>query len=149
MNQKFTLQPLLELMRNRTDEAMRRLGQLVSAEQDARKRLTLLAQYREEYLQRFRDAQSLGLTPQAWRNYQEFLDKLDLAILQQTGLVETSAQNTVAGQAHWKTQNTKLKAIDTLAVRHQQALLKKEARQEQKQQDEFAARRYQVGNTES
>lgn len=149
MTEKFTLQPLLELMQDRADEATRRLGQLVSAEQDARKRLALLTQYREEYLQRFREAQSGGLTPQAWRNFQEFLDKLDLAILQQTGLVETSAQNTVAGQEHWKVQNTKLKAIDTLSIRHQQALQKKEAKQEQKQLDEFAARRFQVSNTES
>jgi flagellar FliJ protein len=143
MSRDFALQPLLELMRDRTDVATRRLGQLIGAEQDARKRLALLGQYREEYFQRFREAQAAGLTPHAWSNYQDFIDRLDLAILQQTAQVETSVRNTAAGQEHWRTQNTRLKAIDTLAVRHRQALLKKDARQEQKQLDEFAARRYQ------
>jgi flagellar FliJ protein len=143
MSRNFSLQPLLDLMRDRADEATRQLGQLIAAEQDARSRLALLTQYREEYVQRFRDAQTGGLTLQAWRNYQDFIDKIDVAITQQSALVETSAQETATGQAHWKTQNRKLKAIDTLALRHQKSLLEKDARQEQKQLDEFATRRYQ------
>ncbi|MDR1648152.1 MAG: flagellar export protein FliJ [Zoogloeaceae bacterium] len=150
MAQKFTLQPLLDLVRDRTDEATRRLGQLMRAEQNAQKRLDLLAQYRAEYVQKFRDAQSEGLTLQALRNYQEFIDRIDLAICQQTAQVETAAQNTAAGQEDWKTQNTKLKALDTLAARQKAVYLKKEAKQEQKQQDEFAGRQFQQGRkTES
>ncbi len=143
MSTNFSLQPLLELMRDRTDEATRRLGQLVAAEQNARSRLDLLTQYREEYVQRFRDAQTQGLTLQAWQNYQDFIAKIDVAITQQAEMVQASAQNTAAGQEHWKTQNTKLKAIDTLALRHQHAQQRKELRQEQKQQDEYVTRRYQ------
>jgi flagellar FliJ protein len=142
MSRDFSLQPLLDLMRERADEATRQLGQLVAAEQDARSRLALLTQYREEYVQRFRDAQTQGLSLQAWRNYQDFIDKIDVAIAQQSTLVDTSAQQTAAGQEHWKIQNKKLKAIDTLALRHQKTLLAKDAKQEQKQQDEHATRHY-------
>ena len=144
MPQKFTLQPLLELMRDRTDEATRRLGQLVAAEQSARSKLQLLQDYRTEYVQRFQEAQAQGLTLQAWQNYQAFLNKIDDAIRQQTTQVDASAQNTVAGQQHWQTQNTKLKAIDTLSVRHDKKVQHQENRQEQKLLDEFASRRYQA-----
>lgn len=142
MSKAFSLQPLLEIMRERTDEATRRLGQLIAAEQNARSRLQLLTEYREEYFQRFREAQSQGLTLAAWKNYQEFIDKLDDAISHQKNLVDHSAQNTAEGQEHWRTQNTRMKAIDTLSVRHTQTLQRKETKQEQKLLDEYATRRH-------
>jgi flagellar FliJ protein len=145
MPEKFTLQPLLDLMRDRADEATRQLGQLIAAEQNAKERLQLLSQYREEYAQRFRDAQTQGLTLQSWRNYQEFLARIDEAIAQQGGIVAASEQNTAAGQQHWQEQHTRMKAIDTLSVRHWEAQDKKANKQEQKQLDEFAARNHQRG----
>ncbi|WP_303785372.1 flagellar export protein FliJ [Azovibrio restrictus] len=144
MNRKFPLQPLLELMRDRTDEATRRLGQLVAAEQSARSRLQLLQDYRREYLQKFQEAQTQGLTLLAWQNYQDFLAKIDEAIRTQMEQVELSARNTQQGQEHWQTQNRKLKAIDTLAIRHQGKLQQQENRQEQKLMDEFASRHHQT-----
>lgn len=146
MSKAFSLQPLLEIMRERTDEATRRLGQLVAAEQNARSRLQLLTEYREEYFQRFREAQAQGLTLSAWKNYQEFIDKLDEAISHQEHLVNNSAQNTAEGQEHWRTQNTRMKAIDTLSVRHTQAIQRKENKQEQKLLDEYTTRRHVHGN---
>ena len=143
MPSQFTLQPLLELMRDRTDEASRQLDRLIASEQSARSRLELLQQYRSEYAQRFQEAQTHGLTLQAWQNYLDFLGKIDEAIAQQQGHVDNSVQETAAGQAHWKAQHTRLKAIDTLASRHQRALFQKELKQEQKQLDEYASRRAQ------
>lgn len=139
---RFSLQPLLDLMQERTDEATRRLGQLIAAEQSARGRLELLVQYREEYLGGFRAEQSAGLSLQSWRNYQEFLGQLDEAIRQQAREVEISEQNRVKGQKHWKEQHTRLKAIDTLAIRHEQAEEKKELKREQKLHDEIATRNH-------
>ncbi|MDR0737374.1 MAG: flagellar export protein FliJ [Zoogloeaceae bacterium] len=138
---EFTLQPLLDLLNERADEAARQLGRLIAAEQDARARLALLCQYREEYAQRFREAQTAGLTLPSLRNYQEFLGKIDVAIQQQNTLVESSAQDTAAGQEHWREEHSRMKAIDTLSLRHQRAEEKKALRREQKQTDEFGLRR--------
>ena len=44
MAQPFSLQPLLELMQTRTDEATRQLGKLIAAEQSQRSRLQMLEQ---------------------------------------------------------------------------------------------------------
>ena len=49
MSQPFTLQPLLELMQTRTDEATRQLGQLIANEQSEKSRLKMHENYRAEY----------------------------------------------------------------------------------------------------
>ncbi|MGE5491973.1 MAG: flagellar export protein FliJ, partial [Actinomycetota bacterium] len=118
MAKTFSLQPLLELMQTRADEKTRQLGQLIAAEQNAKSRLQLLEQYREEYAQKMREAISQGLTPMALRNYQDFIGRIDEAIQQQRQVVARSEQNTANGQAEWREQNKKLKAIDTLSQRH-------------------------------
>lgn len=140
MTRPFSLQPLLDLMQNRADEATRRLGRLIAAEQSARSRLQLLEQYREEYAQRYREAAVGGLTPAALRNFQDFLARIDDAIEQQGKAVADSERSTAAGQTAWQEQNKRLKAIDTLADRHEARERYRENRQEQKEQDEYAAR---------
>ena len=42
---------------------------------------------------------------------------------------------------HWQEQRIRLKAIDTLAVRHRSAELEREVRREQKLSDEIASRK--------
>jgi len=142
MAQPFSLQPLLELMQTRTDEATRRLGQLIAAEQSAKSRLQMLEQYREEYAQRLRDAIAQGITQMVLRNYQDFLARIDDAISQQRSAVHASEKSTAAGQEHWKAQNKRLKAIDTLSVRHDSRERYRENKQEQKLLDEFSTRNF-------
>lgn len=139
---QFSLQPLLEIMQNRADEATRRLGQLIAAEQNAKSKLQMLEQYRSEYADRLRDAAAQGLTPLALRNYQEFLARIDQAIEQQAAAVQFSEKETFHGQAHWQAQNKQLKAIDTLAQRHDAREREREGKREQKLQDEFSSRKY-------
>lgn len=142
MAQSFPLQTLLELMQSRTDEATRKLGQLISAEQSQRSRLQMLEQYRDEYAQRLRDATAEGITRLILRNYQDFLARIDEAIEQQRLAVLSSERSTQAGQAQWSDQNKKLKAIDTLSSRHDARERYRENKQEQKLLDEFSSRKY-------
>jgi len=144
MAQTFSLQPLLELMQTRTDEATRQLGKLIAAEQNAKSRLQMLEQYREEYAQRLREATTQGITRSVLHNYQDFLARIDQAIAQQDNAVRQSEQSTAVGQDHWKQQNKRLKAIDTLSLRHDARERWRDGKQEQKIQDEFSARKYAV-----
>lgn len=141
MTKPFTLQPLLELMQNRADEATKELGKRIAAEQDTKAKLDMLVQYRDEYAERFRQASSQGLSPAGWRNFQDFIGRIDEAIAHQRVVVLTSEQHTADGQAQWLAHHHKLKAIDTLAQRHLSAEMQREQRQDQKQQDEFSARK--------
>jgi len=149
MASNFSLQPLLELMQNRTDEATRHLGKLISAEQNARSRLEMLEQYRAEYADKLRDAIAQGLTRQVLANYQDFLGRIDEAIGQQREMLSQSEAGTRRGQEHWKQQNTRLKAIGTLATRHETRERQRENKQEQKLLDEFSARKYSSGQDDN
>lgn len=141
MSKTFRLQPLLDLSNLRLDEATRQLGKFIAGEQEASQRLGLLVQYRDEYHARFLTAAGNGLGPDAWRNYQQFIGRLDQAIDQAREMVEASKRRTALGQKHWLDQRGKVKAFDTLAQRHQARLAHAEYRHEQKQSDEHAARR--------
>lgn len=136
----FSLQPVFELMKTRADDATRRLAQLIAAERDAKTKLDMLRQYRDEYAARFRDAAQIGLSQGQWRNYQDFLNRLDEVIGQQSLAVGAQERHTAAGQSNWQQQRTKLKAFDTLAQQHNSSEMALEFRREQKVQDEFSSR---------
>jgi flagellar FliJ protein len=136
----FSLQPILELMQSRTDEATRRLAVLIASEKNAKSKFQMLQEYRDEYASRFQQAAQKGISQSEWRNYQDFLYRLDEAIDLQGKTVGVEEKNTQAGQAHWQQQRVKLKAFDTLSQRHKASELELEVRREQKIQDEFASR---------
>lgn len=136
----FPLQSLLDLSHVRMDDAARQLGQLLASEQEVEKTLALLEQYREEYEARFRQAAQDGLTRDEWGNYQSFLGRLDEAIAQQRMLVQTSRQRTADGQKEWLDKRNRVKAFDTLSQRHKANEIRSEAKNEQRAQDEHAAR---------
>ncbi len=140
MAKAFSLQTVLELMQVRADDATRQLAQLIANERNAKSKLDMLMQYRDEYATRFRQAAQNGITQREWHNYQEFLNRLDEAIEAQHQAVAQQTKNTAAGQAHWQQQRKKLKAIDTLSERHYASENVQEQKREQKMQDEFAAR---------
>jgi flagellar FliJ protein len=142
VTRQFPLQSLLDLSQLRLDEATRRLGELISGEQEASQRLTLLTQYREEYQERFVVAAQNGLSPKEWQNFRSFLQKLDDAVNQAGTMVTQSKQRTAVGQQDWLTNRGKVKAFDTLSQRHQSRLDKADNRQEQKASDEHSSRRF-------
>lgn len=142
MAQPFSLQPLLEIMQSRTDEATRKLGQLIAAEQSQKSRLQMLEQYRAEYAQRMQEITAQGVTRVVLHNYQDFLARIDEAIRQQSIEVQNSENSTKAGKEHWQSQNKQLKAIDTLSLRHDARERYRENKQEQKLQDEFSTRKF-------
>ena len=140
MPRPFPLQTVLELMQVRADEATQQLAKLIANERDAKSKLDLLQQYRDEYAGRFRDAAQNGLTRIQWQNYQEFLNRLDEAIAQQQQTVAQQEQNTASGQMNWRQQQKNLKAFDTLSDRHVSRETVREIKRDQKAQDEFASR---------
>lgn len=142
MPRTFPLQSLLDLSQLRLDEAGRKLGQLIAGEQEASRRHGLLVQYREEYRTRFVVAARDGLSPGEWKNYADFLAKLDDAIAQADSAMTQTKQQTVAGQQEWMAKKGRVKAFDTLSDRHLSRIAYQDNRQEQKLSDEHGARRH-------
>lgn len=141
MSSRFHLQPLLDLAQTRTDDAARKLGELIASERSVEQKLKQLEDYRQEYHERFMQAVRDGIGPDAWRNFTAFIGRLDDAITAQRRIVEQSRQQTAQGQQSWLAQRNRLKAFDTLSQRHQAGVARSEAKQEQKLTDEYAARR--------
>lgn len=142
MVKPFSLQSVLDLMQTRTDDAARELGRRIGQERDAREQLRLLEEYRREYVERFQAAALSGMGPGQWQNYQAFIGRLDEAIGQQKQILSRSENQTAAGQQQWLEQKNRLRAFDTLAVRHFDRERTRDGRQEQKSADEFTARRH-------
>jgi flagellar FliJ protein len=136
----FPLQPIRDLSQLHLDEATRRLGELISGEQQAEERLRLLTEYRAEYQARFLEAAKGGLGRETWHNFQSFLGRLDAAIDQAGAMVEASKQRTAAGKEEWINKRGRVKAFDTLAQRHQSRVEYAELKREQKSLDEHSAR---------
>jgi flagellar protein FliJ len=139
MTKRSALDTLLELAQTRTDDAARRLGVLNTQGVDMETKLALLTEYWNEYSARFQISMQQGITAADWRNYQEFLNKLDAAIVQQREVLATTRQRVEAGQVAWQSAKRTLKSYDTLALRQAGAEMLRMARHEQKETDERAS----------
>ena len=135
------LDTLIELATKETDEAAKRLGRAVRASGDAEQKLALLLQYREDYVLRFQEKLLAGISASGYRNFQLFLDKLDDAINGQRRVLQDMQKRTNAERQAWQGSERKRMSYDTLSTRAQKAKELKETRREQKQTDEFAARK--------
>ena len=137
MSKPSALETLLELAQTRTDDAAKRLGTLHTQGVHMEAKLQLLLQYRDDYCARFQILMRQGLTASGWRNYQEFLDKLDAAIVQQRGLLAAARQRVDDGRLDWQSARRTLKSYHTLAQRHIRTELLHLTRREQKETDEY------------
>jgi flagellar FliJ protein len=139
MTKHSALDTLMELAQLRTDEAAKRLGALNAQGLDMEAKLDLLIQYRNEYLARFQASMREGITASDWRNYQDFLDKLDAAIAQQREMVASVRQRVEASEIAWQSARRTLKSYGTLAQRQARVREQRVARHEQKETDERAS----------
>ena len=141
MAQLSALDTLIELATKQTDDAARRLGKAMRAGDDAQQKLQLLQQYRDDYAARMQTNAMSGLSASGYRNFQHFLDKLDDAIASQQKIVQDAHMRVNNERGAWQDSERKRMSYDMLATRALNAQLLEQARREQKQTDEFAARK--------
>jgi len=134
------LDTLIELATKETDEAAKRLGRAVRANSDAEQKLAMLMQYRDDYVARFQTKMSAGVSAAGYRNFQLFLDKLDEAIRGQQRVVQDAGRRVGNERTTWQGSERKRMSYDILAERATKVQQLKEAKRDQKQTDEFAAR---------
>jgi flagellar FliJ protein len=140
MAKPFPLQPLLHLAKQQNESAINNLGKLNQQQQSARTKLVTLQQFRTDYQGKFQEAAKLGMSPTDLRNFQDFIYRLDQAIKQQQGVLDLMAHSVNAGQLALNEAQRKMQSFDTLAQRHLDGEKLREAKFEQKMQDEYAGR---------
>ncbi|WP_019141174.1 flagellar export protein FliJ [Noviherbaspirillum massiliense] len=131
---------LVELATTQADEAAKRLGLAIRACEDSEQKLALLLQYRDDYQARFQSGLVSGLTAAAYRNFRNFMDKLDLAISGQQQIVDDAKRRIQQERSTWQETERKRMSYDTLAGRALREQQRKESRRDQKAMDEFATR---------
>jgi flagellar FliJ protein len=140
MAHKFALKQLLEIAEATTDTAAASLGALNRQLQRQDEKLQVLFKYRDEYQERLRRAGSTGLDGARLRNFHDFLERLEQAILQQHALVIEARQRVECGRTDWQSKQRKSNAFGTLELRFDLATRRHDATREQKLQDDFASR---------
>lgn len=138
MPRRFPLQTLLDLTQSHTDAAARSLHTLKSEWQSAEEKLNQLLQYENDYRARLQQSTQRGMSVSEVRNFQQFLVKLEVAITQQREEINHCKNRWELGQLEWQQHKRKLTAYDTLSERHRKSELKVEARQEQREQDDWS-----------
>jgi flagellar FliJ protein len=135
------LETLIELATKDTSEAAKRLGRAIRAGESEQQKLEMLLQYREDYAARLQASARSGLSIAGYRNFQFFLDKLDEAIKGQRKVIADAERRVGNERAAWQNSERKRMSYGTLINRAMGAQLLRQTRHEQKQTDEFAARK--------
>ncbi|HYG43596.1 MAG TPA: flagellar export protein FliJ [Bordetella sp.] len=140
MPNQLPLDTLIGLAKESTDEAARVLGRLNTERNHAEQQLSMLQDYRQDYLDRLQAAMRSGMSAADCHNYQRFIGTLDDAIGQQTAVLRQADTYLAQGRTHWQQQQRRLNSFDALADRERRALAVLETRREQRASDEFASR---------
>jgi flagellar FliJ protein len=146
MPPKFVLNRLLEIAASSAESAAASLGALNRQLQQQEEKLVLLFKYRDEYRERLRRAERSGLDGAKLRNFHEFLDRLEQAIVQQHAQVVDARARMECGRNDWHLKQRKSKAFGTLSQRFNTATQRDQATREQKLQDDFASRTHRVAH---
>ena len=131
-----------DLAKRHSDTAAAQLGALNAEAAKAEAKLNMLLQYREDYRNRFRSSMHEDVHSAGWKNFQQFLEKLDQAIDQQRAAVLACQQNVHRGQREWQSRQKQVKAYDTLEQRHDAVQMQRLKKLDQRLMDDFAARGY-------
>jgi flagellar FliJ protein len=144
MNDTFRLRVVQDLAQKGSDAAAIQLGALNAEAAKAEAKLNILLSYREEYRERFRSSVHEDVHSAGWKNFQEFLLKLDEAIEQQRAAVLSCQQAVHRGQREWQSRQKQVKGYDVLEQRHDAAQAERLNRLDQRLMDDFAARAHTV-----
>ncbi|TDK68334.1 flagellar export protein FliJ [Sapientia aquatica] len=140
MTQTSSLSTLIELAERRTDAAAVNLGNAIRSQDELEQKLQLLQKYRDDYSRKMQTEMQSGKSMQQIRNFQVFLGKIDEAIIGQSQLVADAKKRVNHERNQWQEEERKRMSYTTLELRAEKVIQKKEAKREQKQNDEHANR---------
>lgn len=138
--QAVVMTTLKDLAAREVDSAAESLAAANKLLADARSKLDMLTEYRQDYVARLDNSLTAGLGAEAYQNYHNFLRKLDQAIMGQQDLVASSQRQVSARREVWQECQRKKLSYEVLVERSNQRVHRQEVRQEQKMMDEHAMR---------
>jgi len=137
-----TLRVLIDRAVGASEAAQALLGKLRRSEEQARKHLETLRQYRQEYEERGRNREGEARDPVADHNYAAFLVRLQQAIDTQEQEVRAREAACTAGMQEVTRCLQRQKSLEALDRRRLSAEQLVQAQRDQKNTDEFARRQH-------
>lgn len=134
------MQTLQERAEDATRDALCRLSESMKSCRESESRLELLRRYRDEYRMKLDSATRTGVSALELSNFRSFLAKLDEAIGQQDADVAHWRAAVMRSRADWQEAERRARSYGVLNERRAEQARGREARVEQKQNDEYAAR---------
>jgi flagellar FliJ protein len=125
------LQPVVDLAAEKAEDATRALATHQRALADAEHQLSELRRYRNEYAE-----MPAGIGVAALLNRQQFLQKIDMAIVQQLGEVQRRERALDGARVAWSDARGRAKALDSVTTKYREQERKSQDRREQEQADE-------------
>jgi flagellar FliJ protein len=125
------LQPAVDQAQRREQDALQRLADQQRRMAYVQKQLEDLERYRREY-----SLGAGGLTVSALLNRQQFVDRIDQAIVQQVREVERQRRVLEAARLQWLQTHARERALDSVVERFRAQEQQSEQRQEQAEMDE-------------
>jgi flagellar protein FliJ len=139
MKKPASLDTVLDVSRRKRDEALQTLGAAQREWQQAQAQMAQLQGYSQESLQRWSQRAAEGVTPMLLRAHQQFMARLDNAVLFQNGVLQRLQLNMEHCQQQVMQAERDLASLNKYAERREQVWQCQLLRQEQKSNDEMAA----------
>jgi len=136
------IETLIGLTLIESDAAAKRLGNAVRTSQESQEKNALLENFRQEYIEKLQTTLATGLSMQQHKNFQEFIRGLDRAIAQQSHICLIDQGKVQEQKNLWQQSERKRLSYTTLSNRALTLAKKLDDKREQKNTDEFAARKY-------
>lgn len=136
MSRADKLKPALEMAQRATEQALLTLSEANQALMRDQQQLAELQQYRDDYLQRFRQADPMIMKAQKQLELRAFMAQLDQAIRMQEQQVQQTLQNAQHYHQQWLDVRSREHALESLLERYQQQAEQRALRQEQNTSDE-------------
>jgi flagellar FliJ protein len=137
-----TMHKLIDLTKEKADEAARQLQTANASRQSAGDQLDTLNTYRQDYADRLQKAISTGLSAANYHNFRQFIATLDDAISQQNKIVAQLDAKVELSKKNWVDQKRQLTSFETLLARQRMQESLRESKLEQRTTDEQSMNLY-------
>lgn len=127
------LQPAADQAKQRSEDAVMKLAEQQQRLAKAERQLAELRGYRQEYAQ---TPAAGGLTVSALLNRQQFVERIDRAIAQQTVEIERQHRLLAQARTQWRDAHAREAALDNVIDRYREQERQSEERREQNEIDE-------------
>jgi len=140
MSASDRFKPVLKVAENREATAAREFGLSRQKHQAEEDKLNSLREYHLDYMQRFKQAASVGINASQLREYQAFITKLEQAISEQEKVVQNTQRVSVQMKQQWQKTHVRTQSMDKAMNRMKADERRHQESQDQKMSDELAQR---------